>query len=68
MYKNIKIDEIKNMENFINGIEQFEMEKIFPNHKAHKEYIDDTDFVMGYNLAKRINSKDKGKKTKPVTM
>lgn len=48
----VKVDEIKNMEHFLAGMEAAALENEFKNYKTDFVYKDG-DFELGYNLAKR---------------
>lgn len=60
--ENIKICHIKNINMVINGINQLRIEKYQPKYVS--KYADDTDFKIGYAMAKRINSTEKRRKGK----
>lgn len=59
---NIKISDIKNIDIAIKGIEYYEFKKSF-SIKVHNEYKDDKDFKIGYDMAKKLNSKKRLKKS-----
>lgn len=47
---NIKMNEIKNMDQFIEGVEAASLENEFKNYKV---VYKDGDFRLGYNMGKR---------------
>ena len=53
MKKIFKVSDIKNMDLFIKGIDYVKYENFMYDTPS---YVDDSDFKMGYELAKRINS------------